>query len=248
MSSFNALHLLTAAANLYKQQKMVVSRQEIVKKINEIKYLSAQKKIPKLSLRKEIIHLENTLQGIFEVEKALTEQKRKESAKVNSLKQQIKFLQKKLTATEDKDLQKKVDKLHHLLAECVAKRDIKKDVALQEAIVKEKEQPIRIADTETKLRALRYRLDALKQSLNLQKMTASPEKINNISLKINGLEQKIRGFHSVSSSSSLLPLSKDSKVSEVHHTFIFQEPQQQTLLSIEKELPLPPPPKRRTAR
>ena len=108
MVSYQARELLTRVALTYRHQKDAFSRQEIVKKINEIKYLSAQKKVPKLSLRKEIIHLENKLKSIFDIEKTLAAQNKRESSKVAALKKRIRNLSERLAAAEDKDMQKKI--------------------------------------------------------------------------------------------------------------------------------------------
>ena len=55
MVSINAYILLQKAATISLQKWDAVSKQEIQRKINEIKYLSSQKKVPRLSLRKEVI-------------------------------------------------------------------------------------------------------------------------------------------------------------------------------------------------
>ena len=40
-------------------------------RINEIKYLARQKKVPKLTLQKQIVHLEQQLRSIFELERKI---------------------------------------------------------------------------------------------------------------------------------------------------------------------------------
>lgn len=113
--------LLAHLSNAYRHEKEFFSKEAIGKKINEIKYLSAQKKVPKLTLRREILHLEEQLKSITEFEKSLLKQKRQESAKIAILKKQNEVLQKRLAAVQDKDLHKKVEKLSHLLADAMAK-------------------------------------------------------------------------------------------------------------------------------
>ena len=63
MASFRTIQLLSRISSIAQREKESFSKTEIIKKINEIKYLSSQKKVPKLTLRKEIIHLENQLEG-----------------------------------------------------------------------------------------------------------------------------------------------------------------------------------------
>lgn len=175
MSSYQAKALLVKAASYYLRQKEAVSKIEIRKKINEIKYLSAQKKVPKISLRKEIIHLENTLEGIFELENALLLQQKRESVKINALKAEIAALKRLLSVSGDKDLRKKVDHLAHVLGSFKAKEEIGKDVALSwKAAAKEpREEPSvpSITDEQTieRVRLLQERLEALKQELAVSK-------------------------------------------------------------------------------
>ena len=103
MGSLKAKQLLLRAAKYLDKERSKYSKQEIVKKINEIKYLSAQKKVPRLTLRKEIIHLENKLGTVLEFEKDLLKKKKEESTKVKALKKQIVSLKNKLTTYKDKN-------------------------------------------------------------------------------------------------------------------------------------------------
>ena len=64
-----AVQLLLQAATLYHEQKESFSKTEILKRINQIKYLSKKKGSSKFDIRKEIIKLENQMQDIFELEK-----------------------------------------------------------------------------------------------------------------------------------------------------------------------------------
>ncbi len=134
MGSLQAIQLLTTAARLARDERESFSKVEINKKLQDIKYLSSQKKVPRLSLRKDIIHLENQLQGVLELEERFARQKDKESITVASLKQQLSALKNKLRAVEDLDLDKKVDHLSFLLGEHLAKREIAVEVALTEAV------------------------------------------------------------------------------------------------------------------
>ena len=108
MSFFNAYQLLTETARIYNHQRETFSTVEIAARINEIKYLSSQKKVPKLSLRKEIVHLERQLGTVMDVEKNILNQKKNESVKVKSMRKQIAELHTRLAAVEDKDMQKKL--------------------------------------------------------------------------------------------------------------------------------------------
>ena len=158
MGSLKAKQLLFKAAKYLDKERSKYSRQEIVKKINEIKYLSTQKKVPRLTLRKEIIHLENRLGSVLESEKELLKHKNEESVKVKSLKKQVLSLKNKLTAYEDKNLDKKVNKLSHLLGEFLAKQGSKADVELSKKVLKELE--IKDKGLKTKLRAIERKKEA----------------------------------------------------------------------------------------
>jgi hypothetical protein len=215
MSSLRAWQFLSIVAQSYQKDRQNFSRQEIVKKINEIKYLSSQKKVPKLSLRKEIVHLETQLSGILDLEKGLLASQKKESAKQAALKKQIAVLKQKLAANQDKDLQKKVDKVSHLLAECLAKKEIGKDVALQGSVVRER----KVESPEQRMQAVLMRLQRLKRTLAAQ--SGNP-KVKELQSKIEMIEAKMQG------------------PTDVRHRMIMHHGID---VALEKELPLPPPPK-----
>ena len=134
MSSLQAIQLLTTVARIAREEHESFSKVEITKKLQDIKYLSSQKKVPRLSLRKDIIHLENQLQGVLGLEERFARQKDKESITVASLKQQLSMLKNKLRAVEDLDLDKKVDHLSFLLGEHLAKLEIAQEVSLTETM------------------------------------------------------------------------------------------------------------------
>jgi hypothetical protein len=181
--NFFANQLLTRVAQEFQQQKESFSRKEIMKKINEIKYLSSQKKVPKLSLRKEIIHLEEQLKGITQLETALLKMKKQESAKVGALKRQNTYLKKKLLATEDKHLPQKVEKLSHLLGDCLARHDVQKAVNTTHLPPKTN-QPINVE-------AVMQRLEDLRNQLELNK-AKDPTRVESMEQQIDFLENKLK--------------------------------------------------------
>src|SRR3989344_1299449 len=131
MTSLKAQQLLWTLAKQYNRQKTTFSRSEIVAKINELKYLAGQRNVPRLSLQREIQHLEHKLQGVYEIEKKMLAQKAHESARVRMMKKEIAKLRSRLAMTQDKDLQKKVEKLSSLLASQVAKKEVIREIDLQ---------------------------------------------------------------------------------------------------------------------
>jgi len=84
-----AMQLLLQVATLYNEERESFSKTEILKRINQIKYLSKKKGTSKFDIRKEIVKLENQMQQIFELEQRMLKRKRKESVKVASLKRQL---------------------------------------------------------------------------------------------------------------------------------------------------------------
>ncbi|HLD80154.1 MAG TPA: hypothetical protein VJA18_06355 [Candidatus Nanoarchaeia archaeon] len=232
MASLQALQLLNKAAQISRQQKESFSKPEILKKVNEIKYLSGQRKVPRLTLRKEIIHLENQLQGIMELEKKLLREKNKESLKVTSLKQQIESLKQKLRTGEG-EFDKKVEKLTHLLGEHLAKKEISQQVAATSLRMAPSEEVKKEKGADAgKVMMLEKRLEALKQELQIHKELESknPHEIEEMEERIALIEEKLRQYK------------KQPESMEVQHRMMF-EPKIVKDVEVEKELPLPPPPR-----
>ena len=193
MSSLKTQALLVKAAKLYQKDKEKFSKTEILKKINEVKYLSSQKKVPKLTLRKEILHLEDKLQGIFELEKKLLKEKKSESVKVSSLKRQVTLLKKKLATSNDPHIHKKVNKLSHHIGEYLAKEGAREDVALQEQI----ESFSLDEDMIKRIRIMEEKVEGLQHELDIEKRleTKYPEKISVIEEKIFLVKEKLDEYY-----------------------------------------------------
>jgi len=194
MVSINAYLLLQKAATISQQKWDAISKQEIQKKINEIKYLSSQKKVPKLSLRKEVIHLENKLERVFEMEESFSSRKREESLKITSLKRQIAAMQKRLAACDEKDLQKKVDRLTHLLGDYLARQEVEKATQPIPLLPKKSTPLLLSVKTQLKLPVndLNQKLSQLKESLAKQK-ELDPERAKLLEKRINEVEIKLSG-------------------------------------------------------
>ncbi len=302
MTSLKTLFLLSRVATNYKQQKDTFSSQEITTKIKEIKYLTAQKKIPRLTLRKEIIHLENKLNGIMNLENSLLQQKKQESAKITVLKKQISVLHKKIAISEDKDIQKKIERLSHLLGEMLAKKRCAQDIKLNQdmlqllqsqsisvpssvisrkakrEMLKEKLSQSKLPENEKRvsedaayeiseedlyrIKSLYQRLQMLKTELSIHSgLEKDPEKIKVLQEKIKVFEDKLEEFSRKRLSCDLKSLEEGEKVSvsvsevpqesgEIKHDMIFGMPKIKEVedeeisdAELEKELPLPPPPR-----
>jgi len=214
--TISALDLLSKLSSAFQVQNEVFSKEEIKKKINEIKYLSTQKKIPKITLRKEIIHLENQFKKIEFLEEALERQKRLEKSRIAALKKQNEALKKKLALSGDQDLTKKVNKLTHLIGDSLAKSEVKNDVELSEKIAEEMKQtrnsmndqhPETSSSLQTglsdggkiedlrRMDMLKRRIEMLKQELEItQYRDPNSEKTKIIETQIHDLEEAILNF------------------------------------------------------
>ncbi len=259
MVSLKAMQLLNRAARVYQAKKQALSKEEITKKINQIKYLSEQKNISRFTIKKEIMVLENQLSGIFELEKQLRKRKKEESSQVTSFKKQINVLKSQLAACGDKELPHKVDKLSHLLAEFLAKRGTAADVELSKKALEELKVQV---DLPQKRRAVKKsvsvvdssvlcsRLDKLKQELE------SMKSLNKDSAKINELESKIKQLEGKLAKFCPTEVKPEAPVlvppPEIKHDILFGAPVPIPKpqfsgggLSLSGELPLPPPPRYR---
>ena len=239
MVSISTQHLLARTAQLYNVKHRAFSKEEIVRKVNEIKYLSSQKKVPKLTLRKEIVHLENKLQIIFNLEKQIFEHEKKESAKVAAMRKEMAALKERLAQSEDKDLRMKVDRLSHVLGETLAKKSSIEDVALSTKIVKEYQR--KDDDKRKKLtliHALDERLKILKMEL-ADRTELNPTVAEKLNAQIKLIEERLQRFLPRTE----VPVERE----KVQHKMIFYPPKPEPIridtVELERELPLPPPPR-----
>ena len=128
--------LLDSVAKMQDSQSKNMSRDEIKKKIDEIKYLSGKNKVPRLSLQKEILHLENKLGSLFDVERRLLLQSKRENSQIVALKKQVSNLKLKLDKSSGTDIETKIEKLTYVLGELLAKSDTADNVRLREELEK----------------------------------------------------------------------------------------------------------------
>ena len=196
MTSLQAFQFLVTAAKVDQKLKQTFSRIEITKKLNEIKYLSAQKKVPKLSLRKEILHLEHKVNRILEVEERIKEQ---DSVKINALKKEVAGLRKKLSVAVDKDMAKRVDKLVHLLGESLAKRGVARELLPQAVITTSETESMTTSRTVRsrvqRARLLRTKLEALKRQLEImQQLEKDPQKLQELQQQMQQWERQLQMF------------------------------------------------------
>lgn len=207
MSSLQAYQLLVNAAKLYRAERETFSREEIVRKINQIKYLSEQKNIPVMDIKKEILHLQNKFGYLGELEKRFNQQKKSESVKVNSLKKEIVELKKKLALTKEKDLHKKVEKLSFMLGEILAKQGSKIDVDLSNKVIQEikKDKNLKIMPyVRVEKESLKIRREKVKSTFPEGELTREEEliKVKMLQEKLGELKKQVL-FVSLDKSSGL---------------------------------------------
>lgn len=261
MSFFNAYQLLTEAAREYHHQRETFSTAEISARINEIKYLSAQKKVPKLSLRKEIVHLERQLSTVMDVEQQMLNRKKQESAKVKSMKKQITELRGRLAAAADKDVQKKLDRVTLLLGDYLAQKTTEEEVRAAIADLKlvktEKGKPkptilmktapsvpLEISeDLQPRITELQQRLEMLKGELELLRILKKDSRAQGVAEKIALLERKLKGYITPATETAT-PAEKTEKVTlpppvvekpEIKHTILFAPPSQEPAQKVTDE-------------
>lgn len=226
--------MLKKVVKITQEKEEKISKREIRKKINQIKYLASQKKLSKNTLRREILKLEKLLQGVFLLEKKLKEKENRQSQEIASLKRQIKELRQRLSMANDFALRKKVTSLSHLVGELLAQRTIKKEIEREKEKRKVKkglredkgERTLKLSPEE-RLKRLQEKISSLKE-----KGVLPPEEILSLEQRINELRKKL--------------LEKTASSEEpVKHELLFnsqqEEPQKRDK---EKEIVLPPPPKK----
>ncbi|MBS3165590.1 hypothetical protein J4444_00565 [Candidatus Woesearchaeota archaeon] len=252
MSFLRTQHILVTAANIYRDQNSIFSKSDIQKNLHEIKFLVAQKKIPKLTLRKEVIHLEDRLHGVFELEKQLRKNKMKESAKIIAFKKEIKYLKNKLTTAQDPQLKKKVERLSNLLAETMAREDTDKKIKESELELHDLPKIDELAQKATQLQFLQHRLTAMKHELELDKELgiSDPVKIKSVEDKIKLFEIKVQQFISPkmkmpeppTTPKEMLPPQPQRSLDQVKHTMLIGSPSEgkplQEVLGIKPPQPL----------
>ena len=237
MSSLKAQVLLGKVSLYYEQKKFEIPKNKIKERIDHLKYISTQKNIPKLTLRKSILHLEDQLKSIYDIEKSLLKQKNRESTKIASLKRELKMVKSSAAYDKSLDLQKKVDKLTHLLGEALANHTTNVEVssANKQILQERKIIPARLVpvindqDKQNKLIMLQQRFNMLKQELAIKEhLEVAPEELEKIEQQVKLFEEKMRSLGYVRA--------------KPKHTMLLNLPRK-ARLDIEKNLPLPPPQK-----
>ncbi|MFA6460625.1 MAG: hypothetical protein WCV90_00015 [Candidatus Woesearchaeota archaeon] len=250
MSLIKAQQILYKVSSLLELQKEVFSHEEITKKINQIKYLAAQKKTPRFVLKKEILALEDELKDMLDLEKSLNKSRQQESTNVKLLKKKVELLKKRLAIAEDKDLTKKVERLSHLLGETLAKcgtaeeveqlkgilaevspKRILKRTSVRRNLIEPSQIPVSRTLSEadkTKLQLLLDRLTALKHELEMEKILKKRNNLQLVEKSIQDLESKLnkllllqKELEPVSTTTQTLPEEEVALPSNIKHDIMF---------------------------
>lgn len=245
MSNIRAKQLLRNAAKTHNEMQTRISKDEIRQRINEIKYLSSQKDVPKFSLRKEILHLEQKLESVFNIEARLLQTEKREESKINSLRKQIVMLRHRLEKAEDKDLQRKLHRLSSVLSDALANNVTAKDVQITQKLATAMNEADKAAetvvksneDTAKRMQAILQRIKVMHQELEIHKHmdNVDPKKIEMLGERIKRIEQACNAYVAKLQS---VPLPTTQVVEPAE-----PEPEVEIIDDL-KDLPLPPPPRR----
>jgi DNA repair exonuclease SbcCD ATPase subunit len=205
MLSLKPKQLLLKAAKLSQKEEKISGR-EIEKKINQIKYLTSIKKIPKTALRKEITRLEKHLKSVFLLEKKLKENEKEKSKEITALKKQLRELRQKISVSKDATLTKKIEKISHLLGDLMAKETAKKEVRFEETKRKIEEK---FSQKPAPVLTLK-KIDELQEKIIILKKSGKcpPEKIAQLKRRLSILETK-------------LPIRTISRKNTIKHRMLF---------------------------
>ena len=246
MSNVRAKQLLRNAAKTHNEMQTRISKDEIRHRINEIKYLSSQEDVPKFSLRKEILHLEQKLESVFNIEARLLQTEKREESKINSLRKQIVMLRHRLEKSEDKDLQRKLHRLSGILSDALAKNVTAQDVQITQKLATAMSEADKAAqtvvktnvDTANRMQTILNRIKVMHQELEIQKHldNVDPKKIEALGERIKRIEAACNAY---STKVALSPVETPVKVD----TPVKEEPVVEVIDDL-KDLPLPPPPRR----
>ncbi len=208
MNLLLAKRVVVRVSQLYNAKVSALSRAEISSKINEIKYLADKKKTSKLTIKREIQSLEHKLEGVFELQHNIADERKKQSQKEATLKKRIVQLEHQLELGKDKSIHKKVERLSSILSDHIVKQKVKQDVehlrfanSLQSKLKKTEKQELNLPKSslvnrlhQTRLEQAQHQIDKLKKQLETNKNNLDEMSKQILEEKIHLLEIKL-GMH-----------------------------------------------------
>jgi hypothetical protein len=207
MSILTTKRLLYRAAHQFQRRRRKIPKEEIARRLKRLKAL-AEKKAPPVEVRRELIGLQRKLQGVFELEKELREEEKKEKKEIALLKKQIASLRKRIALAEDKDLQRKVDRIAFIVGDLMAKHETAREIearkVIQQAIKREQEKVIPPPPAR-RLELLEQKLATVKAKKQLP-----PAEIKELERRIAALKERIQ-----------------QEQGEIKHTMLFGAPQKE---------------------
>lgn len=214
-----------------------------MQQVQELKDLSAQKHVPKLTLRREILELEKKLHLLLSVEQRVRREKQQESIRVEAVKEQMSILRRRLAASEDKDVHKKIDKMTHLLGESLLRQDVAEEVAAEVSrAAEEKPEEQKDEQRRKQLQQLEGRLQSFQKKLQFS--GADGEQAAAVRKLFAVIERKVQALRRQYG----LP---ETPVKKAKHTLLFsphvekgeREGSESHTDNSEIDFPLPPAPK-----
>lgn len=155
--------LLRLAQRTFKREGHL-DRKEISRRLEKLKRL-AHEKTPPLTIKKELLHLENQLHGVFRLEQKLQDEDKKEKAEIQTLKKQVTQLKRTLQLSQQQEVKKKVDKLSFLIGDLMARHETEREIQSKEIIqraIEAQQQPELGPSVDEQITLFEQKLAALK--------------------------------------------------------------------------------------
>lgn len=212
MVSLPAYDLLLHASRSAEEMEFALSPPEILQQMHELKALTAQKNVPKLTLRREVLELEKKLHSLLVFEDRFRQKKNLETMKVTALREQLARMRKRLAACEDKDLHKKMDKVTHLLGESLVRQEVTEDISRTEAEKPTEGEPEVVRRKQ--LQMLEEHLHTVQRRLTfLEEKEVPAEQLERVKQTFALIEGKVQALHR--------QLGEEATTKKAKHTLLF---------------------------
>lgn len=194
MVSFSAYQLLLHASHSAEELELALSPPEILQQMHELKALTAQKNVPKLTVRREVLELEKKLHSLLTFEDRFRRKTQRETLKTTALREQLARMRKRLAACEDKDLHKKMDKVTHLLGESLVRQEVAEEISRAAAEKPQESEPETVRRKQ--LQKLQEHLHALQSRLTLlEEKEVSPKQLERVKQTLALIEGKVQALY-----------------------------------------------------
>lgn len=212
MVSFPAYDLLLHASRSAEEVELVLSPPEILQQMHELKALTAQKNVPKLTVRREVLDLEKKLHSLLTFEDRFRRKMQRETLKTTALREQLARMRKRLAACEDKDLHQKMDRVTHLLGESLVRQEVAEDISRTEAEKPTESEPEVVRSKQ--LQMLEEHLHAVQRRFAfLEEKEVPAEQLERVKQTLALIEGKLQAAHR--------QLGEEAMTKKAKHTLLF---------------------------